>query len=118
MTKQDSVMNAIIFSITSGKKKAGDTLFSKDYDLSPTQMGRVFKTLVEKEIVYRQKDNSYALTESCVHNAKEMYLLKIYNSISEMKILCNASNLKLKQETMDLIITDLMISVRGNANEN
>lgn len=86
-------MNEIITSVTLKEKRPGDLLRSKDYDLSPSQMGVIFKTLSDNEIVYRTNTNSYALTDNCVANAQELYFRRIAEIIGQIKTLANAANI-------------------------
>lgn len=93
MTKQEMTLNEIIYSITSGKKKSGEYIFTRDYNLAPKQMGIIFKILVENDIVSRTKSNGYILTENCKENAQELYLSKIADSIQEIMLLADAASI-------------------------
>lgn len=92
-TKQDTAMNEIVYAVTHGEKKAGDMILSRDYDLAKKQMGIVFKTLTEKEIVKRSEANSYYLTENCRDNAQEMYFCKIAELVERIKSLAECANI-------------------------
>lgn len=93
ITKQDKTMNEIVYSITHGEKKAGDMILARDYDLSKTQMGMIFRTLTEKEIIYRTDSNYYFLNENCAVNAQEMYFEKIIEALQRVKLLADTANI-------------------------
>lgn len=93
ITKQEMTLNQIIYEITSGKKKSGEFIFTRDYNLLPKQMGIIFKILLENDIVSRTKSGGYILTENCKENAQELYLQKIAELIGRIEILANKSNI-------------------------
>lgn len=93
ITKQEMTLNEIIYLITSGKKKSGEFIFTRDYNLAPKQMGIIFKILLENDIISRTKSNGYILTENCKENAQELYLSKIANSIQQIMLLADAANI-------------------------
>lgn len=105
--KQDNVMNEIIYAITSGEKVSGDLLRSKDYDIAPAQMGQIFKTLSDNDIVYRTNNNSYALSSDCVSNAQELYFQKIAECISRIKLLAQTANIPVST-LIEIIKSELM----------
>ena len=93
LTKQDKTMNEIIYSVTHGEKKEGDMILARDYDLSKTQMGMVFRTLVEREIIYKSDSNYYFLKENCAVNAQEMYFEKIIEALQKVKLFADTANI-------------------------
>ncbi len=93
ITKQEMTFNQIIYEITSGKKKSGEFIFTRDYNLAPKQMGIIFKILVENDIVSRTKSNGYILTENCKENAQELYFQKIAEYMGEIKQLALKANI-------------------------
>ncbi|MCM1529782.1 MAG: hypothetical protein NC093_07280 [Alistipes sp.] len=86
-------MNQIIYEITSGKKKSGEFIFTRDYNLLPKQMGIIFKILLENDIVSRTKSGGYILTENCKENAQELYLSKISDLIEHIIQLAEAASI-------------------------
>ena len=89
ITKQEMTLNQIIHEITSGKKKSGEFIFTREYNLAPKQMGIIFKILVENDIVSRTKSNGYILTE----NSQELYFQKIAEYMGEIKQLALKANI-------------------------
>lgn len=92
-TKQDKVMDAIIYSITHGEKKAKDSIFARDYDLQKTQFSRIFKKLSEEDILERTLSNVYIVKEKADTKAQEVYFQKILEEIQLIKSLAESANI-------------------------
>jgi DNA-binding transcriptional regulator YhcF (GntR family) len=89
---KEQVLNEIIFSITSGEKKAGDCLRSKDYNAG-RQMSAIYKCLIDADIVKINSANFYVLTDNCSEKAQALYFDKILDLISLIRTLAEAANL-------------------------
>lgn len=92
-TKQDKVMDAIIYSVTHGEKKAKDSILARDYDLQKTQFCRIFKKLSEEGILERTISNVYIVKENADIKAQEMYFQKILEEIQLIKSLAKSANI-------------------------
>lgn len=104
ITKQEMVLNEIIRSITSGEKKAGDYILTRDYNIMPKQMGILFKMLDENDIAKRTKANGYILTENCVENAQKLYLNKLSEIIDLIAELVKCSSIP--SQTVEKMLKD------------
>ncbi len=93
ITKQEQTLHKIIRSITSGEKKAGDYILTRDYNIMPKQMGIIFKILDENNIAKRTKDKGYILTENCKENAQNLFLQKIEENIDVIIMLAQKANI-------------------------
>ncbi|MBQ7794394.1 MAG: hypothetical protein IJ366_07760 [Clostridia bacterium] len=92
-TKQDKVMDAIIYSVTHGEKKAKDSILTRDYDLQKTQFCRIFKNLSEEGVLERTISNVYIVKENADIKAQEMYFQKILEEIQLIKSLAKSANI-------------------------
>lgn len=97
ITKQEMTLYEIIRSITSGEKKTGDYILTKDYNIMPKQMTIIFKILDENNIAKRTKDKGYVLTENCAENAQKLFIQKIEENIDVIITLAQKANIPPEQ---------------------
>lgn len=97
ITKQELTLYEIIRSITSGEKKTGDYILTRDYNIMPKQMTIIFKILDENNIAERTKDKGYVLTGNCVENAQRLFLKKIEENIDVINTLAQKANIPPEQ---------------------
>lgn len=103
ITKQEQVLNEIIYSVVQEEKTPGDRIISSDYDLGRPQMTLIFKELQKYGIVvFDRRSKCYRFTDDCVMKAKEFYITKINDLIDQIKCIAECCGLT-KEDIVKLI---------------
>ncbi len=93
MMKQDRVMYKIISEITHGKKRRGETILRKDYDLNVKQMSAIFQKLSNNKIIGRNPNSTYSVTGRSISNAQELCLAEIAQLLEEIGEIAQSGNI-------------------------
>ena len=110
MTKQDEIMYKIIREIVSDKRKKGDTVCRKDYELNANQMTGIFKILSERDIIEKAANSLYYITGRSTKNAKELCLSEISKRLNDVFKIAESGNID-----KELLIDFIKMLINDNA---
>ncbi|MDE5772176.1 MAG: hypothetical protein K2I06_11220 [Ruminococcus sp.] len=116
MIKQDKVMYEIIKEITLGEKRKGDTVLRKDYDINMKQMSAIFQKLSGGDIIERNPNSTYTVTDQSIANAQEFCLAEISQRLEEIAEIAESGNIsdEMLIEFIRLRISDRKCSRGGD----
>lgn len=93
MIKQDKVMYEIIREITFGEKRKGDTVLRKDYDINLKQMSVIFQKLSGSDIIEKNPNSTYTVSDRSIRNAQEFCLAEIAQRLEEIAEIAESGNI-------------------------
>lgn len=86
-------MYKIISEITQGERKTGETILRKDYDINMKQMSAIFQKLAAGDVIERNINSTYSVTDRGVENAKELCLSEIAQRFEEITEIAESGNI-------------------------